>query len=105
KIGVYILLFVGIAYGVSLAAQAVTKVLKIVALGWLNRLAGGLFGVLKWSLILSALLIVLEQINGVVTVVSPEVIQQSVLYPLLSALGDLLFDWVGEQSVIPNQLI
>ncbi len=105
KIGVYILLFVGIAYGVSLIAQAVTKVLKIVALGWLNRLAGGLFGVLKWSLILSALLIVLEQINGVVTVVSPGVIQQSVLYPMISALGDLLFDWVGEQSVIPNQLI
>ena len=39
----FILLFIGIIYAISLLAKMLTKALKIIALGGLNRLIGGLF--------------------------------------------------------------
>ncbi len=105
KIISYVVLFIAIAYAISLLAQALTKVLKIVALGLLNRILGGLFGLTKWCVILSIVLMLFEQINGLVTVIAPEVVAQSVFYPFLIQLGDFLFEWLGHQEAFPTEIL
>jgi membrane protein required for colicin V production len=99
KLIIYFVLFVGIVYGVSWVAKVTTKVLKIVALGLLNRLAGAAFGIGKWALIFSALILVLLEINSVFTLVPEAVLESSMLYAPLKQLGESLFQWAMTQDL------
>ncbi|MDA7736503.1 hypothetical protein N8849_01370, partial [Flavobacteriaceae bacterium] len=82
-----------------------TKALKIVALGGLNRLLGGVFGVLKWCIILSALTLVFKEINSLMTLVSPFILEVSIAYPILEQLGAFLFDWVMQFETLQEKQI
>lgn len=99
----FLLLFIGIVYGVSLLAKMVTKTLEIIALGILNRLAGGLFGLIKWSVIISALILIFNQIESVVSIVTEDFIEESVAYPFFVNLGDFLFDWIFQNNPLSKQ--
>ena len=102
----FIALFLIIIYLISLMAKMVTKTLKLIALGWLNRIFGALFGFIKWSIIISALFIVVNEINTLVTVFPDSIFENSKIYPFLANFGSFLFDWVTESKVIEdNQII
>ena len=99
----FLLLFIGIVYGISLLAKMLTKTLQIVALGFLNRLAGGLFGLIKWLVILSALVLAFNQIENVISLIPSAYIAESITYPFLIDLGGLLFDWILENNPLSEQ--
>ena len=102
----FIALFLIIIYLISLMAKMITKTLKLIALGWLNRIFGALFGFIKWSIIISALLIVIKEINTFVIVFPNSIFEKSKIYPFLADFGGFLFDWVTESKVIEdNQII
>ncbi len=102
----FIALFLIITYLISLMAKMITKTLKFIALGWLNRIFGALFGFIKWSIIISALFIVANEINTFVTVFPNSIFENSKIYPFLADFGSFLFDWVTESKVIEeNQII
>lgn len=90
----FLALFILIIIAVSAMAKALTKVLKLAALGLLNRLLGGVFGMLKWCLILSALVLIYEQINEIIPLLPGTFRENSLGYPYLLALGKLCFEWV-----------
>ena len=90
----FIILFVIIIYAVSLLAKMITKALKIIALGMINRIFGGIFGLLKWCIILSSLVLVSQEINQIVTLIPDKTLKESISYNLLEKVGGFLFDWV-----------
>jgi membrane protein required for colicin V production len=84
--------FVGVVIVVHLIAKLVDKLVKAVALGWINRVMGMAFGVLKAGLILSVLLLALN-IFGLEQMVAPADIQQeSFLYPSVKEAAPRLLD-------------
>ena len=97
------LLFIGIVYGISLLAKMLTKTLQIVALGLLNRLAGGLFGLVKWTVILSALTLALNQIESVISLVPETLKEESFSLPFLIEFGDFLFEWILQNNSLSEQ--
>ena len=102
----FITLFLIITYLISLMAKMITKTLKLIALGWVNRIFGALFGFIKWSIITSALFIVVNEINTFVTIFPKSIFENSKVYPFLADFGSFLFDWVTESKVIEeNQII
>jgi len=90
----FLILFVLIVIAVSALAKALTKVLKLAALGLINRLLGGFFGLLKWGLILSALVLVYEQINEIITLLPTNLKEESFSYTYLLEFGEFCFEWV-----------
>jgi membrane protein required for colicin V production len=90
----FIILFVIIIYAVSLLAKMITKTLKIIALGMINRIFGGIFGLLKWCIILSSLVLVSQEINEIITLIPDKTLKESISYNLLEKVGGFLFDWV-----------
>ena len=48
----------------------ITKTLKLIALGWLNRILGGFFGILKWAVVLSAFTLIISELNEIITIFS-----------------------------------
>lgn len=55
--------FVAIVIAISLAGKALTKLANFAALGWINKLLGAVFGLIKMALICSVVLIVLDSMN------------------------------------------
>ena len=101
----FILLFIGIVYIISLFAKMLTKALKVILLGGINRLLGALFGVLKWMLMLCALTLVFKEVNQILTLMEDSVLETSFSYPILREMGEFLFNWVKQSEAINNQNI
>ncbi len=99
----FIILFIIIVYSISLLAKMITKTLKIIALGMLNRILGGFFGFIKWSIILSALVIISHGINDVITILPDKILNESLSYNLLDRFGNFLFSWVIKSKAIQEQ--
>ncbi len=76
----FLITFIVIVFGVFLFAKMLSKALKLVALGLVNRLLGLIFGLVKYTLILSFLLYFFENINRKFELVSPDYKKNSLLY-------------------------
>lgn len=103
--GSFILLFIIIIYTISLLAKMITKTLKVVALGMINRIFGGIFGLLKWSIILSSFVLVTQEINEIITFIPQNRVEESISYSLLYELGDFLFNWLSNSQIIQEKQI
>lgn len=86
----YVVLFIAIAVALLILARTVDKVFDAVSLGGLNKFLGGVFGALKYALIISVLINVFEPLNQKFRFMSEEKQQNSVTYrPLLNLAPDL----------------
>ena len=91
--------FVIIVLAISLAGKALTKLADFAALGILNKLLGGVFGVLKIGLILSVLLIVFTKLNSTLPLMEPDDIEESVLYKPVKSLAPMIFPTLIKSEV------
>ena len=76
--------FLIIVIGIHFLGKATEKVLKLVALGFFNKLLGAIFGALKITLILSALVFLVEMLNSNIQIISHETKSKSLFYEPLS---------------------
>ena len=84
---------------VHLLARAIDKLLKAVALGWLNRLAGMMFGILKTAFIISIILVLVNNINKRVPFIPEEHKEDSLLYEPLSKLAPAVFPFLNFNQI------
>ncbi len=75
---------------VHLVAKTLERFIKLVALGFLNKLLGSLFGLIKAALIISVLLLVLHQIDNRIGLLPEEAKSKSVLYGPLESIAPIL---------------
>ncbi len=99
----FLLLFIAITYGISLLAKMLTKTLQVVALGLFNRLAGGLFGLIKWTLILTAIVLLFNQVDLVLSIVPEAFLAESISHPILLEFSGILFEWIQVFEPLPPQ--
>jgi len=91
KIFSFAFTFVVIIVSISVAGKALTKIAKILFLGFLNKLFGGLFGAIKYVLIVSFCFVFFENINSEFSFIDNENIESTFLYrPILNAGNQLL---------------
>lgn len=83
--------FVIIILAIALAGKALTKLADFAALGFLNKLLGGVFGMLKIGLILSVVLIIFSKLNNTIPFMQDEDLEESVLYQPIKSLAPMLF--------------
>ncbi|MBN1821068.1 MAG: CvpA family protein [Prolixibacteraceae bacterium] len=95
-----IITFVVIVILVHIVGSVVDKVIEAAMLGFLNRLAGIIFGVLKSALILSVLLVVLDRIDRDVSILPENKKAESKLYQPIRNFAPAIFpfieDWVKD---------
>ena len=91
----YGLTFLLIVLVITLTGKILTMLVKMVALGIVNRMMGAIFGGLKALLILSVLVLFFDRLNNQFGIVKDEVLNASVLYsPILTQT----------QNIYPNVL-
>lgn len=98
--------FVFIVLVVHAVAFLVEKLVKAVALNFLNRLLGMAFGVLVTAFVISMILWPINQINEERELIKPERIEGSLLYNPLSAFAPAVFPYLKNQDwkeMVPEQ--
>jgi len=94
----FALLFVGIVIVVYFFGKVLESVIKLVALGLVNKLFGMLFGGAKFALILSALLYVWNDFPLTERIIPNDWKQNSYLYTPMSGLAPALYPVLQEQN-------
>lgn len=92
------LLFLVVSISLHLIAKLLTKLFKAICLGWLNRLLGGVFGLVKWSLIVLLVVFCIDRLDQQFQILKPEVKEQSVIYHHITPLSDKTWKKVKEQT-------
>lgn len=89
--------FIAIILGVSLLGKLLTKVAKFAFLGWLNRILGGIFGLLKFAIIASVIIMFIGPLNDSLGMVKKETIESSILYSPIKMLAPAVYPAVKEK--------
>ena len=76
----------------KIIAKILTKLLKIIALGLLNRIIGSVFGVIKTILLVCILVFIFSNINRVISIIEAEKLNQSFFYPKIEKINNLIIE-------------
>jgi len=87
----FVVTFIVIVILIQVLAKFLNKTLESLALGFVNRLAGIVVGILKSVLILSVLLLVLDSVDDQNKLMNEEIKENSLLYePMVNLVPSLL---------------
>lgn len=86
----FVIIFIVVVVLVQILARALTRVAKLAAVGWLNKLAGGIFAVLKSAVILSVLIYFMNRFDEKRTMIPDEKRQHSLLFPIVEGIAPVL---------------
>nr|WP_321358058.1 CvpA family protein [uncultured Draconibacterium sp.] len=90
----FVITFVVIVILVHIVGSAVSKMAETVLLGFANKLAGLVFGVLKSALILSIILVIFDKIDEDVHILSREAKENSRMYEPIRSFAPSIFPFI-----------
>lgn len=98
KIVAFAVTFLVVVLGVIFIGKLLTKLADITALGLLNKVLGGVFGALKWSLLLSVIFLLFDKFNKTIPFVNKKMLDNSVLYYPVKSMVPTLFPSVMDND-------
>lgn len=90
----FVIIFIIIALVLNLLGNLLTKAIKIIALGWLNRLLGLFFGVVKVAFILGLVIMIFEGINTNFHLVKEGILNDAVVYQAMKHFAENVFPYL-----------
>ena len=91
SLAAFAITFVIIIVAVSLIGKTLTKLADLAALGLINKIMGGVFGLLKIGLVLSVVFIFFDRMNKTITFVEKETLEESILYESVKSIAPTIF--------------
>ncbi len=91
KLTAFIITFIALVIAVGLAGKLLTRIANLAMLGWINKIAGGVFGLIKTAVILGTLIFFVETIGTSFDLSDTELVKDSVLYNPIRNIGVLVF--------------
>ena len=86
----FIVTFIGVVILIHFLGKLLEKLINLVALGFLNKLAGAVFGILKAAVFLSVLILIINHFDG--KIISEEKRESSFLYNPVSEIAPFLWN-------------
>lgn len=88
----YALIFIGIVITLNLIALLLGKLAKAIHLSWLNRLLGGMFGILKWGVIVLLIVFCINTTDKTFNYINPDLKNDSPVYSTTCEWADALWN-------------
>ncbi|MBI4930581.1 MAG: CvpA family protein [Bacteroidetes bacterium] len=98
-------IFIGVLLIVFGVAKLLERFVKAVSLGFVNKLGGAIFGMLKFGLLMSMIIFFMEAINKTVSFIPDETKNNSLLYPYVQKIAPFVIPGLNESrlnKIIPN---
>ena len=99
----FAVIFLGIIIGVYAVAKLAERFVKAAALGIVNKLTGAAFGVLKFALVISVLIFILESLKKNIQIIPEKTIEVSLLYKPIGSIAPAIIPGLKGSSL--NELI
>ena len=96
KVVSFAIIFAAVIAALALLGKLLEGAVKLVMLGWLNRLLGVAFSLLKAGLIVGLAIMLFCSLNNTFGMVSEEVLNESVLFPPLKTMAYTIFPYLKE---------
>jgi membrane protein required for colicin V production len=100
KVVAFALIFIAVFLVLAAVGKLLEGMFRMVTLGWLNRLAGLVFALLKTSLILGILIMVFTSLNDTFDLVSEATLNESVLYPPFKEAAFKIFPYIKDMLTL-----
>ena len=94
KIVAFAIILIVVFLALGFIGRLLEKVLDFAFLGWVNRLAGAVFSLMKAFLIIGLVITAFCALNDAAGIVKPEVISDSILYGPLKDTADAVFPYI-----------
>ena len=98
KIVAFGVTFLVVVLGIIFVGKLLTKLADITALGLLNKILGGIFGALKWSLLLSVIFLLFDKFNKTIPFVDKKMLNESVLFYPVKSMVPTLFPSIMDKD-------
>ena len=97
----FILLFIITALCFTIAGKSLTKLIKFISLGTINRLLGGLFSSLKFIIVIVSISMVINYLSELlmIEIIPLDQTNNSKVYPVLIDIGNLILDYLNNNSL------
>lgn len=90
----FALILIAVVIGLNLLGKALTGLVKLVMLGWLDRILGIVFALFKAALAIGLVFILMDTLYSALQASRPKFIADSVLYPSIKNLADAVFPYL-----------
>ncbi len=97
----FIILFISTSVLFTFAGKSLTKLIKYISLGTINRLLGGIFSSLKFLIIIVSISMVINYFSELldIKIIPSDQANKSTVYPILISIGDLLLEFLNNKSL------
>ncbi len=96
KLIAFVIIFIAVIVGLTLLGKLLEKIIKLVMLGWLNKLLGVAFAFLKAGLIIGLIIMAFCSLNDIFQFVSQDTLNSSVLFNPLKSIADNVFPYLRD---------
>ena len=110
----FVVTFIIIVILVHIVGSSVNKLIEVAMLGFLNKIAGFVFGIIRSALILSIILLLFDKIDKDVEIISQKTRTESRLYEPVRNLAPSIFPFIkiwdetgsssGKEDNIPEEI-
>ena len=97
----FTVILVGVILVLFLLGKALSKMVKLAMMGWLDKLLGILAGFLVTALILGTVAVLFDTVNSKFTLVASEKLDASVMYGAMKDFGHFVFPYL-KQLLLKN---
>ena len=97
----FVLLFIVTSLCFTIAGKSLTKLIKFISLGTINRILGGVFSSLKFIIIIVSISMVINYLSDLflIEIIPGDEANNSKIYPVLLKIGDLLLELLDNNSL------
>ena len=96
KVISFALIFIAVIAVLAILGRLLEGTVKLIMLGWLNRLLGMALSLVKAGLIVGLVIMAFCSLNNTFSLVSEEVLNESVLFPPLKNMAYTVFPYLKE---------
>ena len=92
----FAIIFIAVAVLLFTIGKLIEATIKIIMLGWLNKLLGLVFALFKYALVIGLLVILFDSINDKFSLVSRSYLDSSFMYSGLKSISYSVFPYLKE---------
>lgn len=92
----FTLIFLVVYLVLLLLGKIIQSLVKVVMLGWLDKLLGVFFALLKMLLIIGLIIICIDAVNSTLPIIPTKTLDESVLYHPIKSVADVVFPYLKE---------
>lgn len=92
----FALILVIVVLVLKMTAMTFERLLKVVMLGWLDKLLGVVFALIKAVLIIGLVIVLLDSVLNLIPFISSDTLNESILYHPIKDIANIIFPYLKE---------